>query len=61
MANKNQFKEYKKLLSQWIKFKSISTDAKYKRGVFNAADWFRSLLKNYGFVSKLIKGKTTNP
>lgn len=55
------FEKYKKLLGEYIAFKSISTDDAYKHEMLKTASWLIETLQNYGFKTKLLKGKFCNP
>jgi len=54
-------KEYKDILSTFIKFRSISTDSWYTQEVIKAANWLEELFGGYGFIARLLHGETTNP
>ncbi|OGI71777.1 hypothetical protein A3J61_00090 [Candidatus Nomurabacteria bacterium RIFCSPHIGHO2_02_FULL_38_15] len=55
------FEKYKKLLTQYVAFKSISTDEAYKPEMLKTANWLMELLGSFGFKTKLLKGKFCNP
>ena len=56
----DQMDEYKKLLKQYISFKSISTDKKYKAEMDKTVSWLLKILKDNGFKTKTLKGPKTN-
>ncbi|MCA9374861.1 M20/M25/M40 family metallo-hydrolase, partial [Candidatus Dojkabacteria bacterium] len=53
--------EYKKLLSEIIKLKSISTDSQYKDDVLKTAEWIKQTLVGYGFEAQTITEGKMNP
>lgn len=55
------FEKYKQLLSQFVSFKSISTDPSYKKEVEKTVLWLKNLLQNGGFKTKIWKGRKSNP
>lgn len=55
------FEKYKKLLGEYVAFKSISTDDAFKYEMLKTASWLTETLQNYGFKAKLLKGKFCNP
>ncbi len=55
------FEKYKKLLGEYVAFKSISTDDAFKHEMLKTASWLIETLQNYGFKTKLLKGKFCNP
>ena len=50
------YTSYNQLLKEYIRFKSVSTDEKYKADVNDTADWLYNLLKNKGFEAEKISG-----
>jgi len=52
---------FKKNLAKLIKFKSISTDSKYKTEMLRTVKVLRKLFSDSGFKTRILKGKTTNP
>jgi acetylornithine deacetylase/succinyl-diaminopimelate desuccinylase-like protein len=50
------YQEYLKLLKQFIKFKSISTDPQFKGEIENTVKWLTKLLENNGFKITIIQG-----
>lgn len=57
----NNFNEYKKLLSEFVSFKSISTDNKYKNEIDKTVSWLKTILKSGGFNVSTLDGKNSNP
>jgi acetylornithine deacetylase/succinyl-diaminopimelate desuccinylase-like protein len=53
--------EYTKLLGQFVKFKSVSTDPKYLREVGATVLWLKNLFNTNGFKTEVWKGKNSNP
>lgn len=53
--------EYKKLASEYISFKSISTDPEFKSEVRACASWLKNLLKKNGFRVKVVRAGDSNP
>ena len=60
LAVNNIFGEYTKLLSEFIKFKSISTDPQYKDEIKKTVDWLVKLLKQNKFKVNIFD-KYANP
>jgi acetylornithine deacetylase/succinyl-diaminopimelate desuccinylase-like protein len=52
---------FKKLLSEYVALKSISTDAAYAREMQKTTDWLSAYLKKHGFKVSHLKGPRTNP
>lgn len=50
------FEQYKQLLSQFISFRSVSTDSKFRPEIRKTAGWLRDLLRRQGFTVQLIEG-----
>lgn len=50
------YKFYLDLLNEFIRFKSISTDKKYKSEIDKCADWLINLLSNNSFKTQKIEG-----
>lgn len=57
----NNYEEYKKLLNEFVSFKSISTDEKFLPEIGKTVSWLEKTFKSSGFKVKLLKGKATNP
>lgn len=53
--------QYKKLLSQYVSFQSISTDKKFQPEVAKTVNWLTQLLKSGGFKVRLLKTSGANP
>src|SRR5688572_14364249 len=45
---------YKKLLREFIAFKSVSTDPQYKGEIQKTAEWLKETFQDNGFESRLI-------
>ena len=56
MNNLKLFKNYKQLLTDYISFKSISTDPQYKSEIQKVVSWLRGVLENNNLIVKVIKG-----
>lgn len=52
---------YKKLLEQFINFKSISTDSLFKDDCINCSSWLKDLFNSYGFSVKIVENEQCNP
>jgi len=52
---------YKKLLADFLKFKSVSTDIKYLKDIENTSKWLEKLFKKSQFKTALWKTKSANP
>ncbi len=50
------YENYHSLLSQFIAFKSISTDPAYQKELTQTASWLNDLLTSEGFESQLVTG-----
>jgi len=65
MKNISQLNKIKKtyisLLSEFVSFKTVSTDPAFKKDIQNAVEWLSTLFKLKGFEVSLLKGKNTNP
>ena len=61
MKHDSIFERYKALLSQYIAFKSISTDPAYKDEIQKTFDWLVELFKKQGFTIHTFQGPNTNP
>lgn len=48
--------EYRELLTQFIKFKSISTDPNFKDEIINTVQWLSQLMESKGLKVEIIKG-----
>ncbi|HKB88826.1 MAG TPA: M20/M25/M40 family metallo-hydrolase [Patescibacteria group bacterium] len=57
----NIFNNYKKLLAEFVSFKSVSTDPKYLDEIEKTVLWLKNLLSENKFEVKIIKGKNSNP
>ena len=55
------FKIYKKLLAEFVKFQSVSTDPKYLPEIDKTVSWLKKLLETNGAKVEAWKGKTANP
>jgi acetylornithine deacetylase/succinyl-diaminopimelate desuccinylase-like protein len=58
---KKNFEEYKKLLKDFVSFKSVSTDSTFKPEIGKTVAWLEKIFKSSGFKVKTYKGKTANP
>ena len=54
------FALYKKLLQEYVSFKSISTDSAFLSEMKKTVDWLTKLFESYGFKVEIFKGKQTN-
>lgn len=52
---------YIKLLTEFVSFKTISTDISFQNEMLKAVSWLNRLFKDKGFKVSLIKGKGYNP
>ncbi len=50
------YPEYKKLLAEFIKFKSVSTDEKYKPDIEKTAKWLTHIFAQNGFTGHIVRG-----
>lgn len=57
----NNIKDYIKLLSDFVSFKSISTDPKYLGEIEKTVLWLTNLFKQNKFKVKVLKSKSANP
>ncbi|KKU33430.1 MAG: putative beta-Ala-His dipeptidase [Candidatus Collierbacteria bacterium GW2011_GWA2_46_26] len=57
----NKFEEYKKLLAEFVKLKSVSTDPKYQPEIRKTVAWLKKKLEKAEFEVEVWNGKTTNP
>lgn len=57
----NSFETYKKLLSEFVSFKSISTDPKFLPEIDKTVAWLKKLLGSSGFKVEVWKSKNANP
>lgn len=55
------FSYYKKLLTEAMAIKSISTDPDYATEMKRMADWFSDTLKGFGFTISVLESEKTNP
>lgn len=53
---KNLYTDYKKLLSEFIKFKSISTDPSFKPDIVKTAHWLKNIFEKNGFSVHIVEG-----
>jgi acetylornithine deacetylase/succinyl-diaminopimelate desuccinylase-like protein len=53
--------QYKKLLHEYVSFKSISTDKKFLPEMTKTVKWLSNLLQKNGFKVQLLQGPKTNP
>lgn len=58
---KNIPKKYLELLSEFISFKSISTDTQFKDECIKTSTWIESLFNDAGFEVKTDNGQNSNP
>lgn len=54
------YNEYKKLLAEYVSFKSISTDKKFEGEMVKTAKWLQNIFNKNGFKTQLLKGPKTN-
>ena len=54
------YENYKKLLAEFISFKSISTDSQYLGEMKKTADWLLKTFQQNGFKTQLLKGEKMN-
>ncbi|MFT5280982.1 MAG: acetylornithine deacetylase/succinyl-diaminopimelate desuccinylase-like protein [Flavobacteriaceae bacterium] len=59
--NNNLPKKYIEQLTEFISFKSISTDASYSEECHKTAQWLKNLFLKNNFEVKIDQGPTTNP
>ena len=52
---------YKQLLSEFVRFQSISTDPNFLPAIEDTVEWLQNLFENYGFETKIFPGEKTNP
>ncbi len=57
----NIFDTYKKLLTEFISFKSISTDPKYLGEIEKAVLWLKNLFTSHAFRVEVWRNKVSNP
>lgn len=55
------FEQYKKLLAEFVSFKSISTDPKYRDGIAKTVLWLKKQFLKNKFKVEVIKTKEANP
>lgn len=58
--NQTIHETYRKLLKEFVSFKSISTDSQYAGEMKKTADWLVGIFKQEGFKAKLLKGQHMN-
>ena len=56
-----ELKEYKQLLSEFVRFQSISTDPNFLPAIDDTIEWLQNLFQNNGFETKIFPGEKTNP
>ncbi|HET7098758.1 MAG TPA: M20/M25/M40 family metallo-hydrolase [Patescibacteria group bacterium] len=56
----NNFNQYKKLLKEFVAFKSVSTDPKFLPEIGKTVEWLKNLLTKNGFMVEIWKGKSCN-
>lgn len=52
---------YKKLLSEFVVCKSISTDSEYISEIDKTVKWLQNIFESHKFTVKILSGPTTNP
>ena len=57
----NKFEAYKKLLAEFVKLKSVSTDPKFQPEIRKTVAWLKKKLLKAEFEVEIWNGKTTNP
>lgn len=55
------FNEYKKLVAEFVKFQSVSTDAKYFIEIKKTVSWLKKLLESNEFRTEIWEAKNINP
>lgn len=58
---KEKLTTYKKLLNEFVSFKSISTDIAFKDEMTKTHDWLEKLFVKNGFKVEILPGKEMNP
>ena len=53
--------EFKKLLTQFVTFKSISTDPTFKPEIVKTVNWLKQLFIKYGFMVEVFTGSSCHP
>ncbi len=53
--------QYKKLLSEYISFKSISTDTAFLPEIKKTVAWLEDFFKSNSFSVDIVKGEHSNP
>lgn len=53
--------EYQTLLSQFVTFKSISTDPVFQPEIVKTVDWLNQLFTKHGFTVETLTGSSCNP
>lgn len=53
--------KYKKMLKEFVSFKSISTDPQFRKEIEEASNWIISFLDKNDFQTCTLYGKSTNP
>ncbi|MFA7285879.1 MAG: M20/M25/M40 family metallo-hydrolase [Candidatus Paceibacterota bacterium] len=61
MKHDSIFEQYEALLSDYIAFKSISTDPAYKGEIQKTVNWLKTLFIKNKFSVQFIQGPNTNP
>lgn len=55
------YSQYKKLLAEYVSYKSVSTDLSYSSEMKKTVEWLSKLLKKNGFSVEILQGPKTNP
>ena len=50
------FEQYKSLLSELVKFKSVSTDASFLSEIQATVVWYKKLFQDNGFTVQVVEG-----
>lgn len=53
--------DFKKLLTDYVALKSVSTDPQFKHEMQKTAEWIKNYLEKYGFTVEFIQGPNCNP
>jgi acetylornithine deacetylase/succinyl-diaminopimelate desuccinylase-like protein len=57
----NTYNTYKKLLAEFVSFKSISTHPKFKEDINKTVSWLEKTLEGFGFGVEIFSAKESNP
>lgn len=57
----NNYKRYKKLLTEFVSFKSISTDPKYLSEIEKTVVWLSNIFRQNSFKVRVFRTKEANP